>query len=422
MTQLVDVIVGGQYGSEAKGHVTAQLVQTGLRDVVREPHLGIEVWNVRVAGPNAGHTVYDRHDRKFAFRSLPVGAVVDQSVQLYIAPGSEVDLEVLYAEIAEAEAAGWNVRGRLWMSKQATLLEQSHKDEEAAAGLVGRVGSTGKGIGAARAARIMRTAHTVEEAFSWGPDGDALVQPWQWAEPEDLYATDDHAHNKNQRILIEGTQGYGLSLRASGHYPQTTSSDARAIDFLAMAGIDPTRCSVKVTNWVVARVFPIRVAGNSGAMEGETTWGELGLPEEHTTVTQKVRRVGAWDPELVARAVQANGGHNAKVVITMLDQIFPELGELTDEELNPTGEEGEVQHPVLSKVMRWLDENASRETLGAYVAGFTFSPTQMLFTSFAFDDEPAMAHGIAEMDQAILQAMQDLFGGQPQAEDEEAGR
>lgn len=423
MTTMVDVIVGGQYGSEAKGHVTAQLVKAAVRDSYRPElaDMGIEIWNVRVAGPNAGHTAYDEQGTPFAFRSLPVGAVVDPSVKLYIAPGSEVDLEVLYGEIAVAEAAGHPVRDRLYVSRQATLLEQEHKDTEADADLVARVGSTGKGIGAARAARIMRVARTVGEAFTEGPDGDSDSQPWSWAEPEDLYATDDHAHGRNQHLFIEGTQGYGLSLRASGHYPQTTSSDARAVDFLAMAGVDPTRCSVKITNWVVARVFPIRVAGNSGTIEGETSWGELGLPEERTTVTQKVRRVGAWDVDLLRRAVQANGGHSAKVVITMLDQVIPELVGLTVDELDH-GDSEEVVHPALEKALDWVNEHANYDTIGAHVAGITFSPTQMLFTNHAFDGPQDGGLTPEVLDAAVQQAMAEIFGGGSQEQAEEAGR
>jgi adenylosuccinate synthase len=424
MTTMVDVIVGGQYGSEAKGHVTAQLVKAAVRDGLRPElsDMGIEVWNVRVAGPNAGHTAYDEHGTPFAFRSLPVGAVVDHSVKLYIAPGSEVDLEVLYGEIAVAEAAGHPVRGRLWMSRQATLLEAHHKETERDAELVARVGSTGKGIGAARAERIMRVARTVGDAFEFGPDKDGDAQPWQWAEPEELYATDDFAHNKNQHLFIEGTQGYGLSLRASGHYPQTTSSDARAVDFLAMAGIDPTRCSVKITNWVVARVHPIRVAGNSGTMKGETSWDELGLEAERTTVTQKIRRVGEWDPELLARAVQANGGHAAKVVITMLDQVIPELQGLTADELEPEEDSEQVVHPALEKALEWVNEHAPYDVVGAHVAGITFSPTQMLFTNHAFDGGQGGPVPEAVLEAAVQQAMGEIFGIGQAEQAEESGR
>ncbi|QLF82736.1 PurA-like adenylosuccinate synthetase [Microbacterium phage Cicada] len=381
MSQYVETVVGGQYGSEAKGHVTAQLVAAAARDAQEfkksNPELDLpETINIRVAGPNAGHTVYDEAGNKFALRQIPVGAITPD-VQLYIAPGSEIDLDVLYAEIELLESHGHEVQSRLFISRQATLIQGHHKEQEAA--LVGRIGSTGKGIGAARAGHLLRQDLTIGQWF----EDEGVGTMWEWREPSEWYATDDYVHSVNSHLVIEGTQGFGLSLRASGHYPYVTSSDARAIDFQAMAGVDPTRCSVKSTNWVVARVFPIRVAGNSGPMEGETSWEELGLPEERTTVTQKVRRVGSWDPELLKAAIQANGGHNAKVVITMLDQVIPGLAgyqETHDEEgtVDTTG--------PLQAAMDWINEHASYEQIGAHVGAITYGPTDFLFTGAGVDN------------------------------------
>ena len=133
----------------------------------------------------------------------------------------------------------------------------------------------------------------------------------------------------NFDIVIEGTQGFRLGLHA-GYYPQCTSSDCRAIDFLAMAGIAPWDAGITDFDvWVVVRAFPIRVAGNSGPMLDETTWQALGLPDEYTTVTQKVRRVGGWDDDLLLDAVEANGGPDVvKVAYAMADQRWPELAGL----------------------------------------------------------------------------------------------
>jgi adenylosuccinate synthase len=73
------------------------------------------------------------------------------------------------------------------------------------------------------------------------------------------------------------------------------------------------------------------VAGNSGPLYGETTWQELGLPEEFTTVTKRVRRVGEWDPELAMEALAANGSPSKamRVAITMLDHLFPSVAGAT---------------------------------------------------------------------------------------------
>ena len=58
----LQVVVGGQFGSEAKGACTAFLArkaaQNGLAAVIR------------VAGPNAGHTAYDSAGKNWALRQI----------------------------------------------------------------------------------------------------------------------------------------------------------------------------------------------------------------------------------------------------------------------------------------------------------------------------------------------------------------
>jgi len=128
-------------------------------------------------------------------------------------------------------------------------------------------------------------------------------------------------------VIIEGTQGYGLGSHA-GYYPHCTSSDCRAIDFLAMAGIPPWSMFARNLEIVIVyRVHPIRIAGNSGPLKGETTWEKLGIPDEFTTVTKKVRRVGAWDADLAHRAFLANGGNSMAVRTALMftDYQWPEM-------------------------------------------------------------------------------------------------
>jgi adenylosuccinate synthase len=185
------------------------------------------------------------------------------------------------------------------------------------------IGSTGKGIGAARADRIMRRAKRIED------DGD-LVETLYEAGADFIDLPNLARSGHWDYIIIEGTQGFGLGLHA-GFYPYCTSSDCRAIDFLAMAGINPWHGYTEFNIWGAARVFPIRVAGNSGPLRNETTWDELGLPPEFTTVTKKMRRVGQWDRGLVSNACRANGGPGTvQVAVTMLDQLFPELAGVTE--------------------------------------------------------------------------------------------
>lgn len=287
------VVVGGQYGSEAKGAVCGALHR-------RRPGTA----GVRVGGSQAGHTVLDDEGRTWQLRHVPVAAAVDATAPLLIADGSEVDLGVLLREVQQLEAAGFAVRDRLLVSAQATLIEAKHQATEDDIS----TGSTKKGVGAARAARALRRARLV------GDLGE--VPEVQIGETQDWLLGQQHA-------IIEGVQGYGLGTHA-GLYPYCTSSDCRAIDFMAMAGLTPQQAGAAEV-WVVLRPYPIRIAGDSGPLAGETSWEQLGLPAERTTVTKKRRRVGQWDPELARRAVWANGGAAVRVALMQTDYVFPQL-------------------------------------------------------------------------------------------------
>jgi len=323
----IHVVVGGQFGSEAKGHVTGWLARE-MEDVAAV---------VRVAGPNAGHTAYDDQGRPFALRQIPVAAVTNRTVDLLIGAGSEIDPAVLADEIERLETAGIPVVDRLYVDEQATVITEAHKLQETGvrlgsgdSTLVQRIGSTGKGVGAARSARIMRHAMTWGTYVEEGETAGTALADVQTTDPIGTIA--DRIHHELQRghrIIIEGTQGFGLGLHA-GFYPYCTSSDCRAIDFLSMAGVTPHNGELVV--WPVFRTFPIRVAGNSGPLYGETTWENLAeqtdgyIKPERTTVTNKIRRVGQWDYGLAQAAIEANGGEQiCRPVLTFLDYWRPEV-------------------------------------------------------------------------------------------------
>lgn len=297
----IDVVVGGQFGSEAKGTVAARLLDRSNTD---------RRMSIRVGGPNAGHTVYDHDGNRLPLRQVPVGVIFPDCL-LGIAAGSEIDLQVLGDEIGMLESLGHQVRHRLVVDPAATILTPEHQALEGH--LTGRIGSTGKGIGAARADRIWRTAVTVGQFIEDhdapnGPFGGMMITP-----------VDRLALSVADYLCLEGTQGYGLGLHTS-YYPFCTSGDCRAVDVLAQVGINPWDPKVGwIEPWLVFRPYPIRVAGNSGPLLDETSWQELGLEPEFTTVTKKMRRVGRWDPQLALEAIRANGTE-VSVALTMADQ------------------------------------------------------------------------------------------------------
>lgn len=346
MQRKIFCVVGGQYGSEAKGHVAAQLHR---RYYIQ--------YGVRVGGPNAGHTVIDDDGRRFALRSIPVCAAVDDESTLVIAAGSELDVDVLFEEIESLESAGHPVRNRLVIDPQVTIIAPAHKDLEA--GLVGKVGSTGKGIGAARAARMMRTATTAKD------------DPRLASFLSDTMMLLNQAHKLGSNILIEGTQGYHLGLHA-GHYPQSTTNDCRAIDIVAQAGITPLTLP---EIWLVLRTYPIRVAGNSGDMGTEIDWDTLSeatdgyIQPERTTVTQKIRRVAEWSSQAARMAILGNGGaDNERLHLALMfaDYLDPALA-------------GHIDHRVLegSPALEWIE--SVEDELGISFSMFGTGPDTVIW-------------------------------------------
>jgi adenylosuccinate synthase len=319
----IHAIVGGQFGSEAKGHVAAQLT-AHYRD------LGHRQYLIRVGGSNAGHSAVDSTGRVWALRQIPAAAVIDRDAVLVIAEGSEIDVDVITSEINELDAAGFDVSRRLWVDPMATIIEPRHIEAEAGSDINARTGSTSKGIGAARADRIMRKAKTARDI----DDFTEMLMPTSTLLQQAYYSS---ATGVN--LLVEGTQGYGLGMHTT-YYPQSTSGNCRTVDLLAQIGFVPLNWQKRqdVHTWLVFRTFPIRVAGNSGPLHEETDWDTLNawsdgyIKEERTTVTKKVRRVGYWDADLAQRAVIANGGAGPHLHACLMfcDYLDSELAGQTD--------------------------------------------------------------------------------------------
>ena len=128
---------------------------------------------------------------------------------------------------------------------------------------------------------------------------------------------------QRRRIVIEGTQGFGLSVLHSPYYPFTTSRDTTAASFVSEAGLSPMDVDDIA---LVIRAFPIRVGGNSGPLPKEVSWDvitkESGSPfsiVEYTSVTHRERRVARFDSEVVKQAIACN--HPTQIVLNHVDYI-----------------------------------------------------------------------------------------------------
>lgn len=277
-----DVLMGLQYGSEGKGFLSALLAKNELYDAY-----------IRSGGPNAGHCILHQ-GVEYKMRQIPCGWI-DPRADLLLGPAMVIRLDVLKAEIEEVESHGFSVRGRLYVHEHATIITDAHMAEEMET-IRGAIGSTAEGVGAARRGKMTRISDNVELASSklalFASMGIKVIDRSTWVASVHGY----------ERVMLEGTQGAGLCI-THGQYPYCTSWPCTTGQILSDAGIAPASLG-KV--YGVVRTKPIRVAGNSGPLKGETTFQDLGQPEEHTTVTKKVRRIAAdidWDELDMAIAI-----------------------------------------------------------------------------------------------------------------------
>lgn len=296
------VIVGGQYGSEGKGKVSAFITLQEKIDIC-----------IRCGGPNSGHSFVAENGTNIVLRQLPTGFLRPRT-RLLIPAGAFVNLEILRSEIEH-----FNIDPqRIGIDRNAAIIQQADLSQEAELKLRDRISSTLSGVGAAAARRVLRGSDVLLAR-------DAVTAtPWLQPMITDVAEEVAAALEKEKGILVEGTQGFGLSLFHSPHYPHATSRDTTAAGFLSEVGLSPRSVTEIV---VVFRTFPIRVAGEqAGPMRDEIDWEilqrESGYPHrlaEYTSVTNKLRRVARFDWELAKSAVRVN--RPTRFAITGLDYL-----------------------------------------------------------------------------------------------------
>ena len=278
----VTVIVGGQYGSEGKGKICAHLALTDGVDYM-----------VRCGGPNSGHTV-DVCGNRYELKQVPAG-FVNPNTRLLIAPGALVNPRIFLDEV---ELCGLDPT-RVGIDEYAGVIEETDIVAERELDLRGRLGSTGSGVGSAVGRRVLR-----DRDFRQAKDHPDLAR-FTTSVRRELAS----AIQRDNSVVVEGTQGFGLSLYHAREWPYRTSRDTTAHSFLGEVGLGVRDFAVVMA----VRTFPIRVAGCSGTLDNEINWGEVqtlsGYPylvEEYTTTTKRLRRVGRFDWGIVEEAVAAN--------------------------------------------------------------------------------------------------------------------
>ena len=195
----VDVILGLQYGDEAKAKCTYSILKP-------YPGGGSDLYDYVFrfnGGPNAGHTLY-HEDRKIVTHQVPIGVFFD--IPSIIGPGCVVDLIKLEEEVKEiSEFLGKDITDYLFIDYRAHIITEEHKNLDSDGS---KIGSTKAGIAYAYSDKHLRKGIRFENVISKFHKIDSL---------EILSSINDNI------VMFEGAQGWGLDINF-GDYPYVTSS------------------------------------------------------------------------------------------------------------------------------------------------------------------------------------------------------
>jgi adenylosuccinate synthase len=344
------VVVGTQWGDEGKGKLVDWLTDHA-QGVVRFQ-----------GGHNAGHTLVIR-GKKTALQLIPSGVMRD-GVPCYIGNGVVVDPAHLLLEIQRLEAAGLEVRSRLFVSESCPLILPFHVAvDHAREGLressgVGKIGTTGKGIGPAYEDKVARRALRAQDLkhperfarklrdlvdlhnFALGGYLRGKPLEYQAILDESMRAAEQirpmladvgyalhQAHLRGANLLFEGAQGTLLDID-HGTYPFVTSSNCVAGNAAAGSGVGPGMLHyvLGITKAYTTRVgsgpFPTELPMDQPGSVGQhlSTVGQ-----ERGTVTGRARRCGWLDAAALKRSAIING--LSGLCITKLD-VLDGLGEI----------------------------------------------------------------------------------------------
>jgi adenylosuccinate synthase len=330
----VTVVLGAQFGDEAKGKISDYLA-AHAQLVVRAG-----------GGPNTGHTIV-LPEGKVVLHQLACG-VLRHGVVGVSGPGMVIQPFKAEEELRELEQRGL-LRGEPVFSDRAHAILPIHEAEDAwqddlraRTNPAATLGTTRRGIGPASADRYAR----------WGIRLGDLARPAVLAERlELLYATKTHlpdlppreelehqlaevgsrlaafirptepliwdALARGDALVIEGAQSALLDIDF-GTYPFVTSSHPTSAGALMGSGIPPTELDRVVG---VAKAYMTRVGQGPFPTEDSGAWGERlrRVGGERGATTGRERRCGALDLVLLRYVTRLNG--LTSLAITKVDAL-----------------------------------------------------------------------------------------------------
>jgi len=289
------IIVGAQWGDEAKGMVSAYLsIRENAKIVCRAG-----------TGPNAEHGVFLKDEKTYIkTNQLPLGWIFNPDIQIRIGSGVAVDPVKLMYEINK-----YKLHNRVKIDYRCPIITSEHIKAEKNSKGMASIGSTFSGTGYCRADFILRKAKQAR-------DIEALKD----------YITDCSTEINNEArteiVIIESSQGTFLSLALSEDYPNTTSDNVTA-----MAAADDVLLNWKNLKEVilVVKALPTREgSGDIGARElSSEEIISKGLVEPSSIGGKTRRKAEGINFDMLKYAVEVNGA--TQIALTFCDHYDPQI-------------------------------------------------------------------------------------------------
>ena len=291
----MDILVGLQFGDEAKGRIIDYITKNCYSAVAR--------W---AGGANCGHSIVVNGD-KIVLHLLP-SAVLHPQVNLYMGSQMVICPDTLLQEIQDLENRGLRIRHRLFIAHNAHLVLPKHKilDAERESGL-NPIGTTKKGIGPAYEDKVARRGARMEDLAMYGYS--SLSQCVYNDIPERI--------ENEANVLFEGAQGTFLDID-HGTYPYFTSSNTIAASACVSFGVAPWKIRQVIG---VTKAYCTRVGNGPFDTELTNSVGEhiRNVGQEYGSTTGRPRRCGWLDADILKKAVLING--ITRLALTKLDVL-----------------------------------------------------------------------------------------------------
>lgn len=281
----LNMIIDGSFGSTGKGLIASRIATQNHIDFA-----------CTTTSPNAGHTFYHR-DEKYVTHLMPVAGIIQRHSTIVFSADSVIDLPLFFEEMREFDIDP----ERVLIHPRAAVITEEDKRRECEPNGLERIASTQTGVGSARAGKIMRSQKLVQDT----PELQHYIMKCT------MKSILDNGYGIH--ALVETGQGLGLDINHGLSYPYCTSRSILPAVILGEFGLHPRFMGNCMLSF---RTFPIRVGnptregqevGSSGEFyydSVELDFSDIGVPEERTTVTKRVRRIASFSREQYEHALK----------------------------------------------------------------------------------------------------------------------